>query len=68
MISAPAADSSGRGILRGACAKCKARISVRYPLVELFTGVLSAAVHAGASGYLVKGSEPADIERALRGR
>ena len=28
--------------------------------------VLSAAVRAGASGYLVKGSEPEDIERALR--
>jgi leader peptidase (prepilin peptidase)/N-methyltransferase len=30
--------------LRCACARCKARISIRYPLVELFTGVLSAAV------------------------
>jgi DNA-binding NarL/FixJ family response regulator len=30
-------------------------------------GVLSAAVRAGAAGYLVKGSEPEDIERALRG-
>jgi DNA-binding NarL/FixJ family response regulator len=29
--------------------------------------VMSAAVHAGASGYLVKGAEPEDIERALRG-
>lgn len=29
--------------------------------------VLSAAVRAGARGYLVKGSEPDDIERALRG-
>lgn len=28
--------------------------------------VLTAAVRAGASGYLVKGSEPEDIERALR--
>lgn len=28
--------------------------------------VLMAAVRAGASGYLVKGSEPEDIERALR--
>lgn len=30
--------------LRGACANCKTKISIRYPLVELFTGVLSAAV------------------------
>jgi DNA-binding NarL/FixJ family response regulator len=30
------------------------------------TPVLTAAVRAGASGYLVKGSEPEDIERALR--
>jgi leader peptidase (prepilin peptidase)/N-methyltransferase len=30
--------------LRGACANCKTKISVRYPLIELLTGVLSAAV------------------------
>nr|WP_298724647.1 A24 family peptidase [uncultured Steroidobacter sp.] len=30
--------------LRGACANCKAKIPIRYPLVELITGVLSAAV------------------------
>lgn len=30
------------------------------------TPVLTAAVRSGASGYLVKGSEPEDIERALR--
>jgi len=30
--------------LRGRCASCKAKISVRYPIVELLTGVLSAAV------------------------
>ena len=29
--------------------------------------VLAAAVRAGAGGYLVKGAEPDDIERALRG-
>jgi leader peptidase (prepilin peptidase)/N-methyltransferase len=28
--------------LRGRCAGCKARISLRYPLVEAFTGVVSA--------------------------
>jgi leader peptidase (prepilin peptidase) / N-methyltransferase len=28
-------------ILRGRCAACRTRISVEYPLVELFTGVLS---------------------------
>jgi leader peptidase (prepilin peptidase)/N-methyltransferase len=31
-------------VLRGRCASCKAKISVRYPLVELTTGVLSAWV------------------------
>lgn len=30
--------------LRGKCASCKAKISARYPLVELLTGVLSAGV------------------------
>jgi leader peptidase (prepilin peptidase) / N-methyltransferase len=29
-------------VLRGRCASCKTRISVRYPIVELTTGVLSA--------------------------
>jgi leader peptidase (prepilin peptidase) / N-methyltransferase len=31
-------------ILRGRCASCKAKISARYPIVELTTGVLSAWV------------------------
>jgi leader peptidase (prepilin peptidase)/N-methyltransferase len=31
-------------MLRGRCASCKTRISVRYPLVELATGLLSAWV------------------------
>jgi leader peptidase (prepilin peptidase) / N-methyltransferase len=31
-------------LLRGRCASCKARISARYPLVELATGILSAWV------------------------
>jgi leader peptidase (prepilin peptidase) / N-methyltransferase len=31
-------------LLRGRCAACKAKISVRYPLVELATGLLSAWV------------------------
>jgi leader peptidase (prepilin peptidase)/N-methyltransferase len=38
-------------LLRGRCAGCKARIGVRYPLVEAFTGLTSAAVgwHFGFS-------------------
>jgi leader peptidase (prepilin peptidase) / N-methyltransferase len=31
-------------VLRGRCANCRANISVRYPLVELTTGILSAWV------------------------
>jgi leader peptidase (prepilin peptidase) / N-methyltransferase len=31
-------------LLRGRCAKCKVHISVRYPIVEALTGILSAAV------------------------
>jgi leader peptidase (prepilin peptidase) / N-methyltransferase len=31
-------------LLRGRCAKCNARISGRYPIVELLTALLSAAV------------------------
>ncbi|HEY7890027.1 MAG TPA: A24 family peptidase [Steroidobacteraceae bacterium] len=30
--------------LRGRCAKCSVRISVRYPIVEALTGILSAVV------------------------
>jgi leader peptidase (prepilin peptidase) / N-methyltransferase len=46
-------------VLRGRCARCGAAISARYPLVELFTGVLSAWVAAhfgyslGALGALI---------------
>jgi leader peptidase (prepilin peptidase)/N-methyltransferase len=36
--------------LKGRCHQCKAPISVRYPLVELFTGLASAAV-AWRFGY-----------------
>jgi leader peptidase (prepilin peptidase)/N-methyltransferase len=38
-------------MLRGKCAKCKARISARYPVVEAFTGLLSAYIswHFGFS-------------------
>jgi leader peptidase (prepilin peptidase)/N-methyltransferase len=31
-------------LLRGRCARCGARISLRYPIVEALTGLLSAAV------------------------
>jgi leader peptidase (prepilin peptidase)/N-methyltransferase len=37
-------------VLRGRCASCKAPIGARYPIVELLTGVLSAAV-AWKFGY-----------------
>ncbi len=47
-------------LLRGRCAECKTKISLRYPLVELATGVLSAWVAwhfgfgaAAACGLLV---------------
>ncbi|HEX9336373.1 MAG TPA: prepilin peptidase, partial [Pseudonocardiaceae bacterium] len=36
-------------VLRGRCADCRAPISVRYPLVELTTGV----VFAGLTAWLV---------------
>ena len=39
--------------LGGACANCGNKISIRYPLIELFTGLLSAAVawKFGATWY-----------------
>ncbi len=44
-------------LLRGKCKHCQARISLRYPLVEALTGLLSAAVvwHFGA-GWLALGA------------
>ncbi len=39
--------------LRGKCAYCQAPISIRYPLVELFTGIVSAIV-AWHFGYSVE--------------
>ncbi len=38
-------------LLRGRCAGCQTRISIRYPLVELFTAVVAtlAAMHFGPS-------------------
>ncbi len=38
-------------LLRGKCSSCKTAISIRYPLIELLTGVLSVAVawHFGFS-------------------
>ena len=41
--------------LRGQCAACKAPISIRYPLIEIATGILSAysAWHFGATWQLV---------------
>lgn len=37
--------------LRGKCASCKTKISARYPLVELFTGIFFAAVTYWAVTY-----------------
>ena len=41
-------------VLRGKCASCRVPISARYPLVELGTGVLFAAMtlRLGVSAYL----------------
>lgn len=41
-------------------------IAVVVLTMSVETPLLSAAIRAGAQGYLVKGSEPEDIERALR--
>jgi leader peptidase (prepilin peptidase)/N-methyltransferase len=40
-------------LLRGRCASCKTKISPRYPIIELMTGLLSALVawQLGASWY-----------------
>ena len=42
-------------MLRGKCSNCQAKISSRYPLIELLTGVLAAAAawHFGASVQLL---------------
>jgi len=44
-------------LLRGKCAACGVRISARYPLVEAFTGVVSAGIawHFGYSWQLLAG-------------
>ena len=44
-------------LLRGRCASCSARISVRYPLIELLTAILSVAVihHFGPTAQGVAG-------------
>jgi len=39
--------------LKGKCAKCKTHISLRYPLIESFTGIISAVV-AWHFGYSVE--------------
>ena len=43
-------------ILRGRCRNCKARISIQYPLVELFTGIWFAK-YVWLIGYLVEVSK-----------
>ena len=44
-------------LLRGKCAACGVRISARYPLVEAFTGLVSAGIawHFGYSWQLLAG-------------
>ena len=32
-------------VLKGKCAKCKSKISVRYPLIELITGIVAVMVY-----------------------
>ena len=46
-------------LLKGKCSQCKSAISVRYPLVELSTALLSLVVayHFGASIENVLGSD-----------
>jgi leader peptidase (prepilin peptidase)/N-methyltransferase len=46
-------------LLRGRCADCGARISVRYPLVELLTGGLFVAVAARLDGLDLLAALPA---------
>lgn len=49
-------------VLRGACRRCKERISVRYPLVELGMGLVWLAIvdrfglHASLAGFLAFGT------------
>ncbi|WP_369602526.1 A24 family peptidase [Hahella sp. SMD15-11] len=42
-------------LLRGRCSQCRQRISVRYPIVEVVTGILSAALawHFGPTPQLL---------------
>jgi leader peptidase (prepilin peptidase)/N-methyltransferase len=43
-------------LLRGKCSSCRARVSVRYPVVELLTGLLFAAVawrHGAAPATII---------------
>lgn len=42
-------------LLRGRCSSCSAKISPRYPLIELAAGILSAAV-AWRFGYTLQGA------------
>lgn len=51
------------GVLREARPDC----AVLVLTMNEEPAILTAAIRAGAQGYLVKGAEPEDIERALRG-
>lgn len=46
-------------VLRGRCADCPSPISVRYPLVELSTGVVFAGLTAWLAGHHLAGAVPA---------
>ncbi len=54
-------------VLRGRCADCKTRISIRYPLVELGTAVVFAAVTARLGQLDLRSAIPAYLYFAAAG-
>ena len=64
--AATTSRSSRGSLLRGRCRHCDAPISVRYPLVELLTGVLFAAVGARFAAFVGAARVPRADRRADR--